>query len=177
MKQKFDFVIDDDKSFHRDIFRFYPRRTHVHGFRDAAPKTWDGVYKVYYSWAIIRQYYDDDMENKIESSEILLDMSCDECSQLPNLPEIIKNVMNTGESFNFPTFGQPAGDWRIEQRICHKYGYDEADDKDYEFYDYEVFNNWLNVGYRFTLNKEETLKFCNWLDKINRYALEHGQGI
>lgn len=173
MKKKFDFVIEDDKGFYRDIFRFYPRYTHVHGFHDEPPKTWEGVYKVYYSWAIIRQYYDDDIEDKIEYSDKLFEISYDECSQIPNLSGIIKNVMETGETFDYPTFGQPAGDWKVEQRK----GNSKLDDEDYEYYNFEVFNNWTNQGYRFIFDKEKTLKFCDWLDMINQYALKHGEGI
>lgn len=51
MKKKFDFVLDDDPGINRTILRFYPRHTHVHSFNDDPPKSWEEVYKVYYSWA------------------------------------------------------------------------------------------------------------------------------
>ena len=168
MKRKFDFVLEDWKGYHRDIFRYYPRRTHVHSHNENPPKTWEEVYKVYYSWAIIRQYYDDNIENKIENSEILFLLDCDECSQLPNLSGIIKYVMETGKVFNYPTFGQPAGDWCIKKK---------KESEDCEYYFFQVFNNWTNQGYRFTLNKNKTLEYCEWLDKINQYALKHGEEL
>lgn len=167
MKRKFDFILKNWKGYYRDILRYYPRRTHVHSHNEKPPKTWEEVYKVYYSWAIIRQYYDDNIENKIENSKILFALDCDECSQLPNLSGIIKYVMETGEVFNDPTFGQPAGDWCIKKNKS----------EDFEYYFFQVFNNWTNQGYRFSLNKNETLEFCEWLDKINQYALEHGEEI
>lgn len=173
MKQKIDFVLEDEKDIYRDIFRFYPRRTHVHGFEDDPPTNWSKVYKVYYTWAIIRQYYDD--ENNIivpEESETLFEIECDECSMIPNLSDIIRRVMNTGETFDYPTFGQPAGDWRIDP-----YTYKDFHGKSYETYKFQVFNNWTNQGVVFTLNKEETLKFIDYLERINQYALEHGEGI
>ena len=163
MKRKFDFALFDTSLF-RDIIRYYPRRTHVHSFDENPPKTWEEVYKVYYSWAIIRQHYGDD--EKIERSEFLLEMPCDECSQIPDLSEIIKYVMKTGETFDEPTFGQPAADWMIKKERV-----------DYVYYDFEVFDNWTNQGYRFAFTEGETLKFCTWLDKINQYALEHGEEI
>lgn len=173
MKKKFDFVIKEDKGFYRDIFRFYPKYTHVHGFHDKSPKSWKNVYKVYYSWAIFRQYCNNDTENKIKRSKRLFGLSCDECSQIPNLSEIIKHVVHTGETFDEPTFGQPAGEWKVQQRK----GYRRYDGAYYEYYDFEVFDNWTNQGYRFTLDNIEVLDFCNWLDGINDYALKHSEGI
>lgn len=173
MKQKFDFVLYDCK-YYRDVFRFYPRRTHVHGFYDNSPDTWDEVYKVYYSWAIIRQYYDDSDEHNIKNSRVLFDMSCDECSMVPNLSGIIKNVLDTGEIFDYPTHGEPAGDWIIEKDLYLNYYFDEYCE---EYCRFKVFNSSTDQGYRFSLNKEETLKFCDWLDMINQYALKHSEGI
>ena len=34
-----------------------------------------------------------------------------------------------------------------------------------------------NQGIKFILNKEKTLKFIDYLERINQYALEHGEGI
>lgn len=178
MKKHFDFVLGDDPGLDRTIFRFYPRSTHVHGFYDDPPKNWEEVYKVYYSWAIIKQYYEyrnDDSGTKIvpEDSVVLLDFGCDECSMLPDLAVVIKHVMDTGEIYDEPTFGLPAGDWRIE-----KYEWDdEYFNEHHESYQFYVFDNFSNQGFRFVLEKEEVLKFCDWLDMINQYALDHGEGI
>lgn len=172
MKQKIDFILHNDW-FYKDIFRFYPRRTHVHGFDDDPPNNWSEVYKVYYTWAIIRQYYDDQSGFITpEESETLFEIEMDECSMIPNLPNIIRHVMGTGETFNYPTFGQPAGDWKIELHT-----YEDADGDSCEWYKFQVFDNWTNQGIRFTLNKEETLKFIEYLERINQYALEHSEGI
>lgn len=172
MKRKFDFILNKNR-FHQDIFRFYPRLSDVHSFNDEPPKSWDEVYKVYYYWAIIRQHFDDNGKIESESSQILFQMYCDECSCIPELSGIIKYVIKTGKTFDYPTFGQPAGDWRISQRK----GFSGWNGKEYEYYDFQVFDNWTNQGYRFVLDKMETLKFCDWLDEINQYALEHGIGI
>ena len=175
MERKFDFILRDDKGFFRDVFRYYPRRTHVHGFHEEPPKLWKDVYKVYCSWAILRQYYDEKTDNKIESSQVLFELDCDECSEIPNLSGIIKQVIETGETFERLTMGQPAGDWCIKQRKG-RYSWNDKD-KEYEYYDFQVFNNWTNQGYRFSLDKDEVVKFCEWLDSINQYALEHSEGI
>lgn len=171
MKRKMDFEIRRKGDYRRDIFRFYPRRTHVHGFRDNPPADWSEVYKVYYSWAIIRQYFDD---NGImpERSIVLLNIPYDENSRLPDLAKIIKYVMETGETFDVPTFGQPAGDWKIVK--------DAGKDDflgDYEYYHFQVFNSMTDQGFRFTLDKKQAMTFCDWLDQINEYALKHGEGI
>ena len=119
MKRKFDFTIYDDKCLYRDVIRFYPRSSHVHSFNDDPPTNWEKVYKVYYSWVIIRQYYKSNDQNSIQprSTKKLFDMSMDECSMLPDLSTIIKDIVNTGKTFDYPTMGQPAGDWKIERKI------------------------------------------------------------
>ena len=66
MKNKLDFIIDEDSRIYRKIFRIYPKSTTIHSFDENPPKTWKDVYKVYYSFAIIIQCLDDD--NKAESS-------------------------------------------------------------------------------------------------------------
>lgn len=171
MKNKFDFIINDDKQFYRTIFRFYPKNTHVHSFNDKAPQNWKEVYKVYYSWAIIRQYYKDDGKNiEPSESERLLYFHCDECSKIPNLSEIIKYVVETGETYDYPTIGQPAADWEIIK--INNFNEDESD-----YYKFQVFNNWTDQGFKFFLTKEQALDFCNYLDCINQYALEHGEPI
>ena len=171
MERKFDFVIHDD-AFSRDILRFYPRSSHVHGHTDDPPTAWVAVYKVYYSWAVIRHHYHNG-EIEPESCEKLFDMSMDECSELPNLSAIIKNVIETGETFDYPTFGQPAGDWCIKKEKYH----DAFTDKEKVIYEFQVFNNLTNQGYRFNFDEKKVLYFCDWLVLVNQYMLEHSEGI
>lgn len=170
MKRKIDFVLRDFPGIYRDIFRFYPRRSHVHSFDDDQPKDWSEVYKVYYSWAVIRQIYNDDSSGFIpEESEVLFRMDCDECSRLPDLQEMIRKVIHTGLNCNLMVHGQPAADWNISKN--------ESLVDIPASYEFQVFNNWTNQGIRFALNKEETLKFIDYLERINQYALDHGEGI
>lgn len=171
MKRKFDYVIENSEGFHRDIFRIYPVNTHIHSFNDEPPKNWKEVYKVYYSWAFIRQWYKDD-SNEIKESEIILKMDCDECSDIPNLSGMLKYVMETGDPIEGMACGQPAGEWDITQSK----GFDGKNEP-YEYYKIQVFDNWYNKGYRFWFNKDEVLEFCEWLNNVNQYLLEHGEGI
>lgn len=41
-----------------------------------------------------------------------------------------------------------------------------------ENYNFSVFNNWTNQGYRFSFDKDTTLLFCDWLNKVNEYLFE-----
>ena len=99
-------------------------------------------------------------------------MSMDECSMLPDLSTIIKDIVNTGKTFDYPTMGQPAGDWKIERKKCYDF-----DNKKHNIYKFEVFNNWTNQGFRFWLKKDEVSQFCDWLDMVNQYMLEYGEGV
>lgn len=174
MKRKMDFTLMES-DYRKVIFRFYPRQTFVHGFSDYCPKTWKEVYKVYYSFAIIQYHKDDNGNIESESADRLLYMYCDECSQIPNLKAIIEYIMDNDDYvFDEPTFGQPAIDWKISKR---KGVYKWKGNEPYEYYNFEMFDNWLNVGYRFILNRKEVEEFCKYLDKINQYALDHSVPI
>lgn len=114
-KRKFDFILVENR-FYRDILRIYPNNTYIHSFDDNLPETWDDVYKVYYSFAIIRQYFDDNNKNIVDYSDVLLDMYVDECSIIPDLSQFILYVIDTGETYDYPTLGQPAAEWKIEKK-------------------------------------------------------------
>lgn len=172
-KRKFDFILVENRIY-RDILRIYPNNTYIHSFDDNLPETWDDVYKVYYSFAIIRQYFDDNNKNIVDYSDILLDMHVDECSIIPNLSQFILYVIDTGETYDYPTLGQPAAEWKIEKKT---YTIQEVslNEEIFEFrenYNFSVFNNWTNQGYRFSFDKDTTLLFCDWLNKVNEYLFE-----
>ena len=76
-KRKIDFVLNE-KDDERLIFRFYPRKSSCHSFGDEPPKCWEDVYKVYYSYAIIKQWKFEPEEQW--ESEIMFREPCDECS-------------------------------------------------------------------------------------------------
>ena len=168
MKRKMDFVLKNDEGFYKDIFRFYPRSTYVHSFNDNPPKNWNEVYKVYYSWVILRQY-DDGCYIKTEK---LFNLSYDECSAVPNLSKIIKYVIKTKEDFVVRGTGQPSGNWYIYYKTYYSL------DGDTDYLEFHVFNSFTNQGYKFILTIDECNKFCEYLDRINDYALKfRGKGI
>ena len=165
-RKRFDFIIEDT-GWHRDIIRQYPKKTHVHGFSDTPPKTWRQVYKTYYSWCIMRQYYGDDGKIEPHSTVITFPMYFDECSAFPFLPRCIEKVLGTGEPQQARPLGQPGAEWRIARR---RRG-------DEEVYDFEVFENYYNKGYRFSLSKEAACGLCTWLDEVNDYAMSRSEPI
>lgn len=171
MERKFDFLIECSPGFYKDFIRFYPRSSHVHGFHDDPPTSWNSVYKVYYSWSIVRQNYDDN--NKLCNSEILFSMPYDECSELPDLSERINKLVKV-ESDDYIDYNSAflsCGQWIIRKfNGC----YHSVRSKVYE---YMVFDKYTGKGYRFYLNESLTKDFCGWLDKINQYMLEHSEGI
>ena len=77
-KRKIDFILDEKNGTERLIFRFYPRRSSCHSFGDEPPKDWNDVYKVYYSYAIIKQWKFDPEDQW--QSEMFFREGCDECS-------------------------------------------------------------------------------------------------
>ena len=164
MIKHFDFCVNDKQGWYRDIIRQYPKTTHVHGFGDKIPKEWKQVYKTYYSWRILRQRYDKKGNIIPERTEILLSMTWDEASVFPNLAKSIEYIVETGEDALLRPLGQPGGEWKISKNIFRR-----------ECYDFEVFDNYYNTGYRFTLTPEQLTDFCKWLDMVNDYALSRGE--
>ena len=75
MKKFFEFKFYEDE-WERRTIRFYPKTTHVHGFDDDPPKTWDEVYKTYLSFAVL---HFDKEASKVRAA---YSARCDECSAL-----------------------------------------------------------------------------------------------
>lgn len=165
-RKHFDFCIKNTK-WHREIIRQYPKRTHVHGFSDFAPTEWKQVYKTYYSWCIMRQSYDEDGKLVPEKTIVTFPMYFDEASVFPNLAKAIDYVHETGEAEHIRPLGQPGAEWKIAKR------YRDTE----EIYDFEVFDNYYNNGYRFSLTKTETEKFCEWIETVNAYALSRSEPV
>lgn len=173
-KRKFDFVLTENRIY-RDILRIYPNNTYIHSFDDNLPETWDDVYKVYYSFAIIRQYFDYNNQKNVKKSDVLLDINMDECSIIPDLPKFILYVIDTGETYDYSTLERPAAEWKIEKKsyTIQEVSLNEEIFEFHEDYNFVVFNNWTNQGYKFSFDKDTTLLFCNWLDKVNEYLYKH----
>lgn len=175
-KHKWDFILYDDKQFEKITFRFYPKYTHVHSFNENPPKTWDEVYKVYYSWKIFITYYDFDDKLDVRSARPLFEMYWDECSEIPNLGNAIRWVIENKpkEDVNMMPFGQPAGEWIIKYI---KKDFEDIPELNEEYLKFTLWNTGDDTGYRFSLSIKEALKFADFIDEVNKYALEHGEEI
>lgn len=165
MKRKIDFILRNNEGFYKDMFRFYPRSTSVHSFNDNPPKNWDEVYKVYYSWAILRQY-------DYGKTEKMLYFSCDENSEIPNLSNLIRQVIKTKKDLVVRAAGQPAGDWYIYYKTYYTL------DNEEDYLEFHIFNSFTHQGYKFIFTLDDCNKFCKYIDKVNDYAFEFcGKGI
>ena len=83
-KRKIDYIIEERDN-RRLIFRFYPRQSSCHSFGNEPPKSWDEVYKVYYSYAIISQWKhepDSQWESDVKYYE-----HCDESSIIDEIAQ------------------------------------------------------------------------------------------
>ena len=165
MKRKLDFVIyeDDNK---RLLFRFYPKTSHVHGFSDECPTAWEEVYKVYYAWAIIRQYKWSENDNW--ESEKLFELD-DECSEFVNLDDIIQYVIDNKEKYTrVISIGQPASEWEI---------FFDKDYKNKEYIKIQVWDTWSDKGFKFSLYLDKAKEFIEYIKNTNEYMLNHSEPI
>ena len=176
MKRKLDFVIYESDTY-RMIFRFYPKRSHCHSFDDKPPKTWLDVYKVYYSWAILKQWKTENGD--IEKTVILFMAHCDEgsiideisarCDLLSHRVEHVERKDDNGENYqiNVPNnecYPMSMGVSWIIRKIR---------DGNYMF---EVWD-FSNKGFRFELPRERIKEFGEYLQSCCGYMLEHGEPI
>ena len=157
-----DFVLFEDEDY-RIVFHFFTRDSHCHSFNDDPPKSWNEVYKVYYSWSITDELLDN--ADEVMESDVLFDIPWDECSRLTELPFYIRDmIQNMRENTYLAPLGQPASEWHID-RIAN---------------DTLLFTVWedpTDVGYRFRLTDDTAEEFAQFLDEVNQYMLEHGEGI
>lgn len=188
-----DFVLRESK-YSRYIFRFYPRASHCHGFGDEPPKDWKGVYKVYYSYAIIRQSIEDGVVTK---ARVVWESECDECSVIDEVAyicdKVAKNIfhevvtLKNGDRkvFNYvKTRNMPMGDgviWYLNRETWYEH-FDENNDfldKPIKMYDYRftMTRGYDGVSYVFTLPIGKVEAFGQYLQKCCDYMLEHGEPI
>lgn len=172
-KRKMDFIISEDK-YSKIIFRFYPRQSSCHGFGDEPPKDWSGVYKVYYSYKIIKVWKDDN------DYMVLFDSGVDECSiidEIANRMKLIsegtivyRGTTKDNEEFSIRLLNNevfPFGDgvsWNIQRiRRTNKYSI-------------MLFDSW-NKGYRFVITIDKMKEFAKFLEECCEYMLAHGDPI
>lgn len=160
MKRKIDFIIYESKD-ERIVFRFYPRKSHVHSFNDEPPKSWAEVYKVYFSYSILLQYKDNP-----EKTRVVFNEPCDECSVLDELPMLISHILenNITDKNVLVPFGMGTI-WELSYRNITQPRW--------------VFSlwRWDNIGYRFSLEENGLIRFKDYLSYVLEYMLQHGEGI
>lgn len=177
-KRKIDYIIEQEDD-ERLIFRFYPRQSSCHSFGNEPPKNWDDVYKVYYSYAIIKQWKFD-IEDQWDSKVMFYEDS-DECSIIDEVGHRCLLLANGLEVFKredgkeiqllnqrmFP-FGMGT-EWTISKRTCVEYG-------KYTYYDFVLFD-YGDKGFRFTLSEKDMKSFGEYLLGCCEYMLAHGNPI
>ena len=175
MKRKLDFVIYESDTY-RMTFRFYPKKSHCHSFNDEPPKTWLDVYKVYYSWAILKQWKNENGD--IEKTIVLFTAHCDECSVIDEISARCNLLSRRIEQVKRKNGDE---DYKIKvlNRECYPMGMGiswiirKTRNKSYIF---EVWN-FSNNGFRFELPHKRIKEFGEYLLMCCNYMLEHGEPI
>lgn len=181
-KRKIDYIIEQ-KDDERLIFRFYPRQSSCHSFGDEPPKSWSDVYKVYYSYAVIKQWKFN-LEDQWES-EIMFYEHCDECSEIDEVGQRCLLLADGYETFEredgkriplldkkvFP-FGMGT-EWTISKRTYTSNWNDKKEDVYYKF----TLFNYFDKGYRFRIDQENMKVFGEYLLGCCEYMLAHGNPI
>lgn len=194
-ERKLDFVLKERNGY-RLIFRFYPKQSHCHSFNDNPPTSWNEVYKVYYSYSILEEYDDIHYLTNTESTDHdwnvrkVFEETCDECSIIDEVAfyclqladgkkeysREIDDELHTWQLLDTEIYPFGMGvSWKIHE--YEKSNYDENNEEIIENeYEFQLFS-YDNVGYRFSLNKEQMKEFGQYLTNCCEYMLKHGEAI
>lgn len=175
-----DFVLSEGSSLMpKVVFRFYPCRSHMHGFdEENPPKSYDDVYKVYYSWSILERHVGDNGVAYGNSVRVF-EMNWDECSALTDLDKAVSDLLdNKRLEYTVLSLGQPGSIWEVRRLesadwLGDEWVFDPENDK----IQFSVWNNITNLGYRFVLTLDKASNFVEYLNSINLYMLEHSEPI
>lgn len=174
MNRKLDFILYEDED-ERLIFRFYPRQSHCHSFNDKPPKTWNDVYKVYYSYGIISQYKLD--EDSQWNSEIMFKEDCDECSIIS---EVGQRCFYLSEGKTYVDVSNDTKSWSVKLLDEEVYPFGMGTtwkiSKVRNNYKFELFD-WWNKGFKFLLDENKIKDFGQYLLNCCEYMLKHGEPI
>ena len=177
-KRKIDYIINqtDDE---RLIFRFYPRQSHCHSFGDEPPKSLSDVYKVYFSYAIIKQWKFN--PDDIWKSEIMFYERCDECSIIDEVGQRCLILADGTEVFKrddgieiqlldkcILPFGMGTN-WTIS-KIKNTYYLKHT------YYEFTLFD-YFDRGFRFSIKEKDMKSFGEYLLGCCEYMLAHGEPI
>lgn len=186
--RKLDFVISEEDD-ERLIFRFYPRQSSCHSFNNEQAKSWDEVYKVYYSYSVLSQHKWN--SDDVWETEKVFESKCDECSIIDSVGiacieladgETQKIIEHEGTRHIWHYLDekmQPLGDgvdWTI-RKFDNQWVYDNLPGTKYQEYYEFILWRYDNVGYKFTLNASRMNAFGKYLDKCCEYMLAHGEPI
>lgn len=173
-KRKIDYIIEERDN-RRLIFRFYPRQSSCHSFGDEPPKSWDEVYKVYYSYAIISQWKlepDSQWESDVKYYE-----HCDECSIIDIVGRqclLLADGYETAEQSNgdrLHILDQPIRPLGMGTEWTISKSYNSINNPIYEFVLFDYFDH----GFRFSLSNIKD--FGQYLLHCCDYMLAHGESI
>jgi hypothetical protein len=181
-KKKIDYIIE--RSYDRRlIFRFYPRQSSCHSFGDEPPKNWSDVYKIYYSYAVIKQWKFNP-EDQWES-EIMFYESCDECSEIEEVGQRCLLLADGIEVFKrddgreiqlldnrILPFGMGTN-WTISKNTWTDW---ENESIKHTYYKFTLFDH-FDKGYRFKIKQEDIKAFGEYLLGCCEYMLAHGDPI
>lgn len=169
---KIDFILQDDE-YETTIFRFRPQQSSCHSHNEKPPTSWDEVYKVYYSYAIIKKYKYDG------HSRVLFNCDCDECSVIDEVAARCEYLANgqTSVETKHPHTGETRTIQLLNNEV-HPIGYGVSWDIkfQYDVYCITMFN-WDGTGYRFRPNKKKLKEFGEYLNECCEYMLAHGDPI
>lgn len=172
-KRHIDFIIHEDDS-EVIVFRFLPRQSHCHSFDDDPPKTWEDVYKVYYSYKIFKRDKNDNYTKELFSCDF------DEHSIIRNVSADIQRIVNgekvvlvDGHPFDLLNkeiipLGGNGVSWVINEIDCwwkNEIGYEI------------VLWKYNGVGYRFYLWKDDLKAFGEYLNECCEHMLANGEPI
>ena len=175
-KRKIDYIIEQSDDEHL-IFRFYPRQSSCHSFGDEPPKDWNDVYKVYYSYAIIKQWKFES-EDQWESKRMFYE-NCDECSVIDEVGERCLLLADGVEVFKrndgkeiqllnqcILPFGMGTN-WTIIKNMRFDLS---------TYYTFTLFD-YSNKGFRFNVEEKDIRSFGEYLLGCCEYMLAHGDPI
>ena len=154
------FILEEDK-FSKLIFRFLPQLSSCHSFNDNPPKSWQEVYKVYYAYEIVEQWFDEGQNNE----DVLFSTSFDECSIIDCIGNyLIENTPIVGKvKETCMPFGAGVT-WELSKT-------EDSDDMQFVLWKHN------NMGYQFWLPQEQCRNFGQFLIDCCEYMLAHGEPI
>ena len=185
-----------DGGFRQLIFRFYPEKSHCHSFGDDPPRDENDIYKLYYSFAVIKQSKWE--EGSELESEVMFREDYDENSVISDVAYVCEKLSkgiysetwvdkhNIERIWEYLDEGiKPFGsgtEWKI-----HMHEFTEQLDEEGEWMEEEQWYqkrrfrfelwNYVGTGFRFWMEEKDLLPFSEFLSGCHKYMIGHGEGI